>query len=171
LLSALIIILEVLLSPFVARSKYKPLKRVIGDTSIRYLTDCLSDAELQYTMGTSVGIYSEWARKAKLPIDIDELPDGGKLLWIGPKRTGNVLLYCHGRPLRRLLEIIYHAQCGPLFTGGAFIFPLQELTISFWRYIQLELEKRGVKVGIAIMSYCRRNTLSTCGKDFLTEFH
>ncbi|KAE9389424.1 alpha/beta-hydrolase [Gymnopus androsaceus JB14] len=123
---------EALLSPFVARSKQKSLKRVIGDTAFRYLTDNLSGAELQYFMGTSVGTYSSWARKANLPIVIDELEDGGKLLWIGPKRTEKVLLYCH---------------------GGAYIVPVQEFTIPFWRYIQLELEKQGIEVGIAIMSY------------------
>ncbi|KAE9383047.1 hypothetical protein BT96DRAFT_1041273, partial [Gymnopus androsaceus JB14] len=38
-----------------------------------------SDAELQYFMGTSVGVYSDWARKANAPIVIDELEDRGKL--------------------------------------------------------------------------------------------
>ncbi|KAE9401756.1 alpha/beta-hydrolase [Gymnopus androsaceus JB14] len=83
-------------------------------------------------MGTSVGVYSNWARKAKAPIAIDELEDGGKLLWIGPKRTEKVLLYCH---------------------GGGYVVPVQEFTIPFWKYIQFELEKQGIKVGIAIMSY------------------
>ncbi|KAE9390827.1 hypothetical protein BT96DRAFT_1001908 [Gymnopus androsaceus JB14] len=131
---------EALLSPFVARSKQKSLKRVIGDTAFRYLTDNLSGAEQQYFMGTSVGIYSSWARKENLPIVIDELEDGGKLLWIGPKRTEKVLLYCH---------------------GGAYIVPVQEFTIPFWRYIQLELEKQGIEVGIAIMSYFPRSSLAS----------
>ncbi|KAE9401755.1 hypothetical protein BT96DRAFT_991753 [Gymnopus androsaceus JB14] len=108
---------EVLLSPFVDQSKHKSLKRVIGDTAFRYLTDNLSVAELQYHMGTSVGVYTNWARKAKAPIAIDEMEDGGKLLWIGPKRTEKVSLYCH---------------------GGGYIVSVQEFTIPFWKYIQLE---------------------------------
>ncbi|KAE9390841.1 alpha/beta-hydrolase, partial [Gymnopus androsaceus JB14] len=40
--------------------------------------------------------------------------------------------------------------------GGAYIFPVQEFTIPFWRYIQLELEKQGIEVGVAIISYPRR---------------
>ncbi|KIK51344.1 hypothetical protein GYMLUDRAFT_234144 [Collybiopsis luxurians FD-317 M1] len=131
-LSPIVILKEVVLSPFVARSKDKSLKRVRGDASFRYLTDALSGAELQRFMGTSVSVYSTWARQHNLPILIEELEDGGKLFWVGPKRTEKMLLYCH---------------------GGAYIFPCQEFTISFWRYIQLELEKQGMDVGIAIMSY------------------
>lgn len=92
----MVITKEVLLSPFVARSQSKSLRRVIGDTIFRYVTDNLTEPELQCFLGTSVGVYSGWARKAKLPIIIDELGDGGKLLWIGPKRTEKMLLYCHG---------------------------------------------------------------------------
>jgi acetyl esterase/lipase len=128
----LVVLSEILLSPFVIRSKHKSLKRVIGDTSFRYLTDYLSGEELQSLMGTSVAVYSNWARGHKLPILVEELEDGAKLLWVGPKRTEKMLLYCH---------------------GGAYIFPVQEFTISFWRYIQLELEKEGLEIGVAIMSY------------------
>ncbi|KAE9390826.1 hypothetical protein BT96DRAFT_781875, partial [Gymnopus androsaceus JB14] len=71
-LSAPVIVTEVLLSPFVKQSKHKSLKCIIGDTALRYLSDNLSLAELQYHMGTSVGVYSNWARKAKTPIAIDE---------------------------------------------------------------------------------------------------
>ncbi|KAJ4480639.1 Alpha/Beta hydrolase protein [Lentinula edodes] len=123
---------EILVSPLVARSKAKSFKRVVGDTLFRFVTDTLPDVELQYFLGTSVGIYSEWARKEKLPITIDELQGEGKLLWIGPKRTEKVILFCH---------------------GGAYIAPLQNFMLPFWRFIQLELERRGLEVGIAIMSY------------------
>ncbi|KAF5378215.1 hypothetical protein D9757_009171 [Collybiopsis confluens] len=128
----LVVLNEILLSPFVSRSKDKPMKRVMGDGSFRYLTDVLPGPELQLLMGSSASVYSNWATTHHLPILIDELEDGGKLFWIGPKRTEKMLLYCH---------------------GGAFIFPVQDCTISFWRYIQLELEKRGIYVGVAIMSY------------------
>ncbi|KAF5378217.1 hypothetical protein D9757_009173 [Collybiopsis confluens] len=128
----LVVLNEILLSPFVSRSKDKPLKRVKGDGSFRYLTDVLPGPQVQLLMGSSVSVYSNWATTHHLPILIDELEDGGKLFWIGPKRTEKMLLYCH---------------------GGAFIFPVQDWTISFWRYIQLELEKRGIYVGVAIMSY------------------
>ncbi|GAW09465.1 Meiotically up-regulated gene 180 protein [Lentinula edodes] len=128
----LIIALELLLSPFVARSKHKPYPRIIGDASFRFLADYFSGPELQRILGSSVDVYSTWARNANLPINIEEMVDGGKLMWIGPKRTDKMLLYCH---------------------GGAYIFAVQIFTISFWRYIQVELEKRGLNVGIAIMSY------------------
>ncbi|KAJ3914779.1 Alpha/Beta hydrolase protein [Lentinula edodes] len=128
----LIIALELLLSPFVARSKHKPYPRIIGDASFRFLADYFSGPELQRILGSSVDVYSTWARNANLPINIEEMEDGGKLMWIGPKRTDKMLLYCH---------------------GGAYIFAVQIFTISFWRYIQVELEKRGLNVGIAIMSY------------------
>ncbi|KAJ3830151.1 Alpha/Beta hydrolase protein [Lentinula raphanica] len=132
MLMPLIVVREVLLSPFVSRSQGKPFKRVIGDGPFRFLTDHFSGPELQYILGTSVGVYSSWAREKKLPITIEEVRDGGKLMWIGPKRTDKMLLYCH---------------------GGAYMFGVQIFTISFWRYVQQKLEERGVNVGIAIMSY------------------
>ncbi|KAJ3720741.1 Alpha/Beta hydrolase protein [Lentinula guzmanii] len=132
MVTPLVIAREILLSPFVARSKNRPLKRIIGDSAFRFLADYFSGPELQQVLGTSVGVYSTWARKENLPITIEELEDGGRLMWIGPKTTEKMLLYCH---------------------GGAYIFAVQIFTISFWRFIQLQLEKRGLKVGIAIMSY------------------
>ncbi|KAJ4480821.1 Alpha/Beta hydrolase protein [Lentinula aciculospora] len=129
---AFILSFEILASPFVTRSKSKSFRRVVGDTLFRFVTATFPDVELQYFLGTSVGIYSEWARNKKLSVTIDELQGGGKLLWIGPKKTEKVLLFCH---------------------GGAYIAPLQNFMLPFWRFIQLELEKRGLEVGIAIMSY------------------
>ncbi|KAF8830873.1 hypothetical protein HHX47_DHR1000288 [Lentinula edodes] len=91
----LIIALELLLSPFVARSKHKPYPRIIGDASFRFLADYFSGPELQRILGSSVDVYSTWARNANLPINIEEMEDGGKLMWIGPKKTDKMLLYCH----------------------------------------------------------------------------
>ncbi|KAJ3837268.1 Alpha/Beta hydrolase protein [Lentinula raphanica] len=127
-----VLLFEILVSPFVARSRGKDFRRVIGNTIFRFVTDTLPDVELQYFLGTSVGIYSDWARKVHLPITIDELPGEGKLLWIGPKRTDKVILFCH---------------------GGAYIAPVQDFMLPFWRFIQLQLEQQGMKVGIAVMSY------------------
>ncbi|KAH7875002.1 Alpha/Beta hydrolase protein [Lentinula edodes] len=127
-----IITTELLISPFVARSKNKALKRVIGDAPFRFLIQNFAQAELQHLFGTDVGVYSTWARKANLPVVIDELDDGAKLMWIGPKRNEKVILYCH---------------------GGGYHLPVQAYAISFWRYIQVQLEKRGVEVGIAIVVY------------------
>lgn len=39
--------------------------------------------------------------------------------------------------------------------GGGFVIPFQGYALSFWRYVQLELEKRDTPIGIAVMSYCR----------------
>ncbi|KAJ3993242.1 Alpha/Beta hydrolase protein, partial [Lentinula boryana] len=54
------------------------------------------------------------------------------LLWVGPKRTDKVILH---------------------FPGGAYIFPVSEMVFKFWKYAQLEWEKQGLEVGIAILSY------------------
>lgn len=103
---ALIIALELLLSPFVARSKNKPYPRIIGDASFRFLADYFSGPELQRILGSSVDVYSTWARNAGLPITIEEMVDGGKLMWIGPKRTDKMLLYCHGAFLSGVILVI-----------------------------------------------------------------
>ncbi|KAJ3795902.1 Alpha/Beta hydrolase protein [Lentinula aff. detonsa] len=55
-----------------------------------------------------------------------------QLLWVGPKRTEKVILH---------------------FPGGAYMFPVSEMVFKFWKYAQLEWEKQGLEVGIAILSY------------------
>lgn len=152
---ALVVTYEIVLSPFVVRSKNKPLKRVTCDSMLRYLS-YLPGPELLYLLGntSTERVYSGWAKKERQPITVDELEDGGKLLWIGPKKNQKVLLYCHGMVMSSfssvpiLMKFVIHV-------GGGFVVPVLDFMIKFWRYIQLELEKRGLEVGVAMMCYCK----------------
>ena len=45
---------------------------------------------------TTAQAYATWARKNGAEVLTDELPEGAKLHWIGPRRMDRVLLYFHG---------------------------------------------------------------------------
>ncbi|KAK0433883.1 Alpha/Beta hydrolase protein [Armillaria borealis] len=83
-------------------------------------------------LGPTSNMYTKWTKKIGLSPTIEELPDGAKLLWIGKKRVDKVLLYVHGGA--------YLFGCGPSF-------------MQFFRHLQLELEKRDIHIGIAILAY------------------
>ncbi|KIK66636.1 hypothetical protein GYMLUDRAFT_238888 [Collybiopsis luxurians FD-317 M1] len=117
----------------------KPLKRRIADTIARSAFSGLSILETQWALGPGPHVYQQWAKGYKLDCTIDKLHSDleedkskGHLLWIGPKRTDKVVL---------------------VIPGGAFLFPATEMMFKFWRYAQLEWEKKGLAVGIAILSY------------------
>ncbi|KAK0449070.1 Alpha/Beta hydrolase protein [Desarmillaria tabescens] len=79
-------------------------------------------------------IYMQWTRSIGLPYTVDTVPgiDETKILWIGPKRLEKVLFYCH---------------------GGGYMISALDAQFNFYRYLQLELEKRGIHVGVAMMTY------------------
>ncbi|KAJ3856674.1 Alpha/Beta hydrolase protein [Lentinula lateritia] len=138
---------QTVLAPFTFRSNSynsKSLTRRIGDTFVRASTAHLPLAEIQSSVGTGLDQYQRWAKKhqpelgalvVELPLDSDDdegRGERGRLLWIGPKRTEKVLLY---------------------FPGGAYMFQVAEMMLRFWKYAQLEWEKQGLEIGIAVLSY------------------
>ncbi|KAF5383870.1 hypothetical protein D9757_007432 [Collybiopsis confluens] len=119
----------------------KPLKRRIADVAAQYLMANLSPSEVQCILGPSLLTYQRWAKRSKLDLIVEDLessPDGGEtrngqLFWIGPKRTKKVILY---------------------LPPGAYYAPLIEPTLDFLRFMQLELNKQGIDVGIVtVLSY------------------
>ncbi|SJL09833.1 uncharacterized protein ARMOST_13214 [Armillaria ostoyae] len=122
---------KLLLSPFIKQLQHKTWLRVISDCSAQQLTS-LSFPQLQYALGDSATVYNSFINQARLTPLIEELDGGTQLAWVGPKRTDRVVLYLHG--------------------GGYTSFaPPSGLT--FFRYIQLELEKKGVEAGLAVLLY------------------
>ncbi|KAJ6578882.1 Alpha/Beta hydrolase protein [Mycena vulgaris] len=113
-------------------NKARSLKRITGDAALRYLTSSLNVAQLQTAFGTTQGMYKAWTKTNKLPAVIDELGEDARLLWIGPKRLERVVMFLH---------------------GGAFLIPASDFSLSFWRYVQLELEKQNIEVGFALLNY------------------
>ncbi|KAJ7756241.1 Alpha/Beta hydrolase protein [Mycena metata] len=110
----------------------RSLRRIILDSTFRYASAHLSIRQMQRLLGTTLGRYKAWTKKAKLPAIIDELGEDARLLWIGPKRLERVVFWSH---------------------GGGFLFSPSGYSMSFWRHVQLELEKRGIEIGIALLSY------------------
>jgi len=81
--------------------------------------------------GTTEGKYTEFVKQAGLEETIEDLGIGGaRLLWIGPRRLDKVIFYLHG--------------------GG---YVLSVACPEYWRAIQVELEKKGLNVGIAMLRY------------------
>ncbi|KAJ7938375.1 hypothetical protein B0H13DRAFT_2301943 [Mycena leptocephala] len=95
-------------------NKERSLKRIVGDSALRYIFTRLSIPQLQRGFGTT------WAQDSRL-------------LWIGPKRLERVILFLH---------------------GGGFLLPATDAAMSFWRYVQLELERQNIEVGVALLNYC-----------------
>ncbi|KAJ7222352.1 Alpha/Beta hydrolase protein [Mycena pura] len=110
---------------YASHNSKRTLKRIITDSALRHVTSTLSNAQLQSAFGTDLTVYEQWTKNNKQPKTIDELGDDAKLLWIGPKRLDR----------------------------GAFLLPCAEFMVSFWRYVQLELEKQNIEVGFALLSY------------------
>ncbi|KAK0462367.1 Alpha/Beta hydrolase protein [Desarmillaria tabescens] len=76
--------------------------------------------------------YIKWTNSAGVVPVMEELPDGAKLLWMGPKRLDKVLFYVH---------------------GGAFLFGCSPSFMHFFRLLQLELNKRNINIGIVLLAY------------------
>ncbi|KAJ7677583.1 Alpha/Beta hydrolase protein [Mycena olivaceomarginata] len=117
---------------YASYNRERSVKRVAGDSALRYLTTHLSVPQLQAASGTTMGTYKKWTEANQLPVTIDELGLDARLMWIGPKRLERVVLWIH---------------------GGGFSLPPPDFAISFWRYVQLELEKQNIEVGIALLNY------------------
>ncbi|KAJ7637934.1 Alpha/Beta hydrolase protein [Mycena polygramma] len=120
---------------FTSRASYnkaRSLKRILGDSAFRYCVSNLSVAQLQYASGTTFSVYTKWAQGIKMPVTVDELGEDARLLWIGPKRTDRVLYFCH---------------------GSCYFLSTTDFTLDFLRYVQVELEKQGIEIGIAVLEY------------------
>ncbi|KAJ7222317.1 Alpha/Beta hydrolase protein [Mycena pura] len=118
--------------PYASHNSKRTLKRIITDSAMRHVFSTLSPAQICAAAGTDLVMYEQWTKNNKQLKTIDELGDDAKLLWIGPKRLDRVVLFFH---------------------GGAFLLPCADFMVSFWRHVQLELEKQNIEVGFAVLSY------------------
>lgn len=147
--SATVLAWTALTKSYASYNRARSLKRILGDCALRYLTANLKVPQLQYLLGTTFDVYKKWAEELQLPLVVDELGEDARLLWIGPKRLDRVLLFCHGKPSFHL----YFSR-SQFFGGGGYLLPAASYSMSFWRHVQLELEKRDIEVGIALLQYC-----------------
>ncbi|KAJ7056139.1 Alpha/Beta hydrolase protein [Mycena amicta] len=129
-----ILLWTALVTAHATHNKGKSLKRIIAERAMRYGIANLTLPQLQYLFGTPTsGVYHKWTKQTKLtPATVDDLGENAKLLWIGPKRTDRVLLFLH---------------------GGCYVLPVTDFLLDFLRYLQLELEKQDIEIGIAVLEY------------------
>ncbi|KAJ7173612.1 Alpha/Beta hydrolase protein [Mycena filopes] len=126
-----IVLWSVITTTYASHNAERTLKRIVSDSALRYAAG-LSVAQLQWLFGTTSDAYNKWTRSSRLPATVDELGENARLLWIGPKRLDRVVLFLH---------------------GGGFFLPASDHSLSFWRYVQLELEKQKLDVGFAVLEY------------------
>jgi len=113
-------------------NKGRSIKRIIGDSALRYTVLKLSVPQFQFFLGTTSNTYKKWSKTVKLTPTVDELGHDARLLWIGPKRLERVVLFFH---------------------GGGYVLPAGPFVSSLCRYAQLELEKQDIEVGFALLNY------------------
>ncbi|KAJ7730968.1 Alpha/Beta hydrolase protein [Mycena maculata] len=94
-------------------------KQILGYCALRYATTHLSVPQMQFLLGTTLQVYTKWAKQSHLPVVVDELGEDARLMWI----------------------------------GGGYLLPATDFSLSFWRYVQIELEKRGIELDIALLQY------------------
>ncbi|PFH50201.1 hypothetical protein AMATHDRAFT_61538 [Amanita thiersii Skay4041] len=117
--------------PIYPESKEKPFNRHVHDVTLRHLLN-LGIAQVQYLSGPTSQVYRAWAKKQNVPVVVEELGLNARLYWIGSKKSDRVIFYLH---------------------GGAYLLPMGEPALSFWKFIQQELAKQGINVGIAVLEY------------------
>jgi hypothetical protein len=146
----MILVWTALVTSHASHNKGKSLKRILGERTLGYAAVHTSVAQQQFVFGTTLKTYKRWTKQMKLDPVVDELGENTHLMWIGPKRVDRVLFFCHGMVLRysstqRLTVSI---------PGGCYFLPVTDFLLTFWRYVQVELKKQNVEIGIALLSYC-----------------
>ncbi|KAJ7631227.1 alpha beta-hydrolase [Roridomyces roridus] len=115
------------------RANGRPLGRVLGDETSYFVLSNLSLRQLQAISGSTLDNYKKWAKKAKIEPVVDDIAQDARLIWIGPRETENVLIYCH---------------------GGGFVGPLSDFQVEFWYRVQQGLrQSKNLKMGVAILQY------------------
>lgn len=69
---------------------------MVSDSALQTVFKSFNAPQLQYALGTTRGTYEKWAKQSGLPVLVEEIGEGARLLWIGPKRTDKMVLYFHG---------------------------------------------------------------------------
>ncbi|KAL0575578.1 hypothetical protein V5O48_006394 [Marasmius crinis-equi] len=124
---------KLLISPFSEYTRHKTWRQVLGAAAYRACV--LSIPQMQYIHGQrqTIECYKQWSAKRGLPVNIENAGgEDAKMLWVGEKRTDRVIYYLH---------------------GGGYALPLADYGLSFWRYVQEQLGKRGLETGVVVLKY------------------
>ncbi|THU98668.1 alpha/beta hydrolase fold protein [Dendrothele bispora CBS 962.96] len=123
-----------LCSLFTSLFKQKPLKRIIFDASVRYMTSGISIPQMQSFSEGGVATFRQWSKQMRFEPHIEEIGKDARLFWLGPKSADQVVLYV---------------------PGGGFMAPVTDYMITFFdRIRQALMDKMHSKgVAVAILDY------------------
>lgn len=93
---AVVLTWALLKAPFTPYGRAKSWKRILVDRFVRLIATGMNRKQTRAIFGATRATYDNFVREAKLTPLVEEIGDDARLLWIGPKRTDNVLLYFHG---------------------------------------------------------------------------
>ncbi|KAJ7759241.1 alpha beta-hydrolase [Mycena metata] len=115
------------------RANGRPLNRILNDETAYFVLAHLSVRQLQAVSGSTFAGYVKWTKQRKISQVVDDLENDTRLMWVGPRETEHVVLYCH---------------------GGGFVGPLSDFQVEFWyRMQQTLLKSSGMKLGVALLQY------------------
>ncbi|ESK89319.1 alpha beta hydrolase fold protein [Moniliophthora roreri MCA 2997] len=121
-----------LASPFAKAYKKKKFYRLINERAMRYVAGNLTVPQLQWISGPSHKVFKTWAKSFKVEPTIEETPEGVKLMWLGKQDAEKVLFICH---------------------GGGFMIPVSDYMLTFWFYVQRELQSKDHNVSVVLVEY------------------
>lgn len=110
----------------------KPWRRVVADTTFRWMIVTLRISFIRSLVGPCSRTYKSWCRKNSIQPCIENIEGGAQLFWIGDKRPEKVILYLH---------------------GGGFSLPMGYYSVKFWKYVQCKLQDSELDVSLAILDY------------------
>lgn len=92
-------------APFKHENKGRKRRRAAYDSALRYIAARRWNLRQNLLIfGTSsTEAYEKWTRKHKLESLTDDIDEGAKLHWVGPRLYDRVLLWLHGKYTGRLL--------------------------------------------------------------------
>ncbi|THU98688.1 alpha/beta-hydrolase [Dendrothele bispora CBS 962.96] len=124
----------ILYNLFTSFFKQKPLKRVIFDASVRYMSSGMSIRQMQSLGSGGAATFRQWSKQMQLEPRAEDIGSDARLFWLGPKSADKVVLY---------------------IPGGGFMSPIADFMITFFNRVrQALMDKMHSKdVAIAILDY------------------
>jgi len=110
---------------------------------------------LRSTTGVATApAYAAWARKDHAEVLTDELPEGAKLHWVGPRREDRIILYFHGAYTIFFFSsssfVVLNVEDGGLFRRRI-CFPAREDNFEILAFLQKDCKDAAE---IAFLNYC-----------------
>ncbi|GJJ07782.1 hypothetical protein Clacol_001987 [Clathrus columnatus] len=129
---ALVILYNSLFARNSVRNKNKTKPRILFDSSARFILGSTTAAQLQAISVPSYDSYLKWVKDVNEEPIVNDLSNGARLFWLGPRKSSKVVIYCH---------------------GGGFVGPLSDFECRYWRRLQNELSDNSKRFDVAMLEY------------------